>query len=129
MIARPDVGSTISVTVTNPFADRMIPPQPQTTLYRGQVVKSDRWLTDQEFAMTGDARYPVRVINLKLVCDIDYHSGQGSAVDASAKNWEVTGSRGDRYVVTRDRRGYTCDCKGFQFRRSCRHVAEISQQN
>jgi hypothetical protein len=122
MIARPDVGSMIEVTVTDPFAGRMIPPQPDTRQYQGCVVKSDRWLTDQEFAMTGDARYPVRVINLRWVRDIDYQSGQGSTVDNSVKTWEVTGSRGDRYLVTRNSSGYTCDCKGFQFRGSCRHV-------
>ena len=125
MIARPDVGSYVEVIVIDPFASRMIPPQSDTRRYQGRVVKSDRWLTDQEFAMTGDHAYPIRVINLRHVRDIVYETGQGTNIDDTGRIWEITGSRGDRYLVTRDARGYSCDCKGFQFRKSCRHITEV----
>ena len=128
MISRPDVGSVIDVEVIDPFCTGRIPAGPESVRYRGKVVKSHNWLTDQEFCMTGDDRWPVRVINLKLVRDISYSSGSSTAVDASVKTWEVKGSRGDRYLVTRDQQGYSCDCKGFQFRRNCRHVQEAMTQ-
>jgi hypothetical protein len=38
------------------------------------------------------------------------------------RSWTVPGSRGQTYNV-RERAGYwTCECKGFMFRRKCRHI-------
>ena len=128
IVTRPQPGSIIEIEVTNPFAARMLPPQPTCTVYRGQVLKSYRWLTDREFCMQGDAKWPIRVINLANVIRIQFESGSGQAVDTSSKSWEVTGSRGNRYLVTRDTSGWSCDCKGFQFRKNCRHITEIEQQ-
>lgn len=125
-VTRPQPGSIIEIEVVNPFASRMIPPQPASTVYRGQVLKSYRWLTDREFCMEGDEKWPIRVINLANVARIDFERGSGDAIDTTAQTWEVTGSRGDRYLVTRDAGGWSCDCKGFQFRKSCRHITELS---
>jgi hypothetical protein len=125
-VTRPQPGSVIEVEVANPFAARMIPPQPTSTVYRGQVLKSYRWLTDREFCMEGDQAWPIRVINLGSVVRMDFESGSGDTVDTTAQTWEVTGSRGDRYLVTRDAAGWSCDCKGFQFRKSCRHITTLS---
>ena len=65
------------------------------------------------------------MINLRHVRDIVYETGQVTTIDDTGRIWEITGSRGDRYLVTRDARGYSCDCKGFQFRKSCRHITEV----
>lgn len=126
-ISRPNPGSVITVTVRDVLAPRQIPPGPDHRVYQGEVVRSDRWLTDREFSMTGDAAWPVRIINLGNVIDIQFESGTSTAVDTAVQTWEVRGSRGDRYLVRRDAHGWTCDCKGFQFRKNCRHVAELSQ--
>ena len=48
---------------------------------------------------------------------------------AKLKVFTVTGSTGNRYKVsTGGRFGTTCSCKGYQFRRSCRHINEIERQ-
>jgi hypothetical protein len=125
---RPQPGSVIEVEVEYAMDRRMIPPQSGRHVYRGEVLKSYRWLTDREFCLSGDERWPIRVINLGNVVRMEFESGSGSAVNTTARTWEVTGSGGNRYLVTRDSAGWTCDCKGFQFRRNCRHVAEISAQ-
>jgi len=39
--------------------------------------------------------------------------------------WEVTGSKGNLYIVTLDEGVYNCTCSGFQFRGACRHVKEF----
>lgn len=41
--------------------------------------------------------------------------------------WEFVGSKGDRYLVTREPGGgldYRCTCPGFTYRGSCKHTAE-----
>ena len=41
------------------------------------------------------------------------------------KEWTVTGSKGNQYLVIRQEGKYNCNCPGFQFRKNCRHVKEI----
>ena len=125
---RPNPGSVIEIEVMDIFGPRMIPPHPESRRYTGTVVKIHKWLTDREFCMTGDEAWPIRVINLGMVRDMRILEGTGTDVDSSVQTWEVKGSRGDRYLVTRDAAGWTCDCKGFQFRKNCRHITEISAQ-
>jgi hypothetical protein len=125
---RPQPGNVIEVELHNRFAKAMIPPAPDTRVYRGQVLKSYKWLTDREFCMSGDDAWPIRVINLGNVVRLDFESGSAVAVDTSAQTWEVQGSRGDRYLVTRDSHGWSCDCKGFQFRKTCKHITDLGNK-
>ena len=125
---RPQPGSVIEVELEYAMDRRMIPPRTEPRILRGEVLKSYRWLTDREFCLTGDDTWPVRVINLGNVVRMRFESGSGTEVNTAVRTWEVTGSGGNRYLVTRDAAGWSCDCKGFQFRRNCRHVTEVSSQ-
>ena len=43
------------------------------------------------------------------------------------KYWEVKGSQ--TYLVTQDISGkMNCECKGFMFRKKCRHISEILEK-
>lgn len=121
----PQVGAEIRVQVRNPFAARQIPPQPELTEYAGRVLDPYRWLTDREFCMTGDEAWPIRVMNLSLIEDIQFLSGTGQEIDTTAQSWQVAGSRGNTYTVNRTRSTWICTCPGFQFRKSCRHISEL----
>jgi hypothetical protein len=44
---------------------------------------------------------------------------------ANLQRWQVTGSKGDKYVVTLEENQYNCTCSGFRFRGSCRHVKQF----
>ena len=44
----------------------------------------------------------------------------------TGETWEVAGSKGNRYIVSRDSGRWSCNCPGYGFRGRCRHVDEVS---
>jgi hypothetical protein len=41
------------------------------------------------------------------------------------KTIEVTGSKGQKYNVTKRGPKWECECRGFQFRRDCKHIQNL----
>jgi hypothetical protein len=126
MIQVPTKDSKVKVTVRYSQGPRMIPPQPDVWVFEGTVVPSYKWLNDRQFCMTGDEQMKIRVINMDLVNDIELLSGSMKDVDTDVKVYEVAGSKGNKYIVTKNNKGWNCTCPGFQFRKSCKHVSELS---
>ena len=57
------------------------------------------------------------------------HSPHRAAAGAAVETTEVAASDGGVHVLTMfvddcGSKGFECSCKGFRFRRQCRHVAE-----
>lgn len=44
------------------------------------------------------------------------------------KTWKIKGSKGNHYNVTLKNDSLTCECKGFGFRRRCRHIDEVKKK-
>jgi hypothetical protein len=126
MIQVPVKDSKVKVTVRYDMGPRMIPPQPDSHVFEGTVVPSYKWLNDRQFCMTGDEQMKIRVIDMSLVRDIELLTGSMKNVDTDVKVFEVAGSKGNKYIVTKDNKGWTCTCPGFQFRKACKHVSELS---
>ena len=44
--------------------------------------------------------------------------------------WRVDGSNGKHYTVEWDpyHKHYSCGCKGYSFRKTCRHIKELSKK-
>ena len=38
---------------------------------------------------------------------------------------EVKGSKGQKYTVTKTGSTWKCECRGFQFRRDCKHIQNL----
>ena len=43
--------------------------------------------------------------------------------------WTVNGSNGKKYIVEWDQynKKYSCQCKGYIYRKKCRHITELSE--
>jgi hypothetical protein len=125
----PTVGSKVKITLRDHHGPKMIPPRSGITEYEGTVLNPDKWLTDRQFCLSGSARVPVRIIDMTRVVDIKVISGKLSEVNTSVKTWNVNGSKGNKYVVTRTSKGWSCTCTGYQFRKQCKHITELSKTN
>ena len=122
----PTVGSKIKVKVSYHQGPQMFPTQPKFKEYEGEVIKPYKWLNDREFCITGSKDFPIRTINMELVEDIQLLSGSFNNIDTGVKVYTVKGSKGTEYTVTRNGKGWNCTCPGFQFRKQCKHVSELS---
>jgi hypothetical protein len=59
--------------------------------------------------------------------DLSTRSDLDQKVDhPRGETWEVLGSKGNRYTVSRDSGRWSCTCPGHGFRGRCRHVDEVS---
>ncbi len=124
----PTVGSVVKVRARYSQGPRMIPPRPAFHEYEGKVLPSYKWLNDRQFCMSGDDSWPIRVITMDFVEDLKILSGDFKNIETDVKTWEVPGSKGNKYIVARNSQGWSCTCTGFQFRKQCKHVSELSTE-
>tara|TARA_R100000951_G_scaffold112966_1_gene114173 strand:- start:1016 stop:1399 length:384 start_codon:yes stop_codon:yes gene_type:complete len=127
MHEKPQIGSEVTVTtrwsrpsfyLTEPYEDHTL---------KGQVV-SLPWLKPDQFAVKNpNIPQGVSVISLERVVALKSNKAT-IKLDSSHKEWTVTGSKGDQYLVIRQQGKYNCSCPGFQFRKNCRHVKEIESE-
>ena len=53
----------------------------------------------------------------------------GKPLEAPKNEWVIEGSKGNKYVVTRNADVYNCTCPGFMYRSKCKHVDKIKEKN
>ena len=39
--------------------------------------------------------------------------------------WEITGSKDKKYMVTQNGTSWHCECAGYRFRRDCKHIQNL----
>lgn len=92
----------------------------------GVLKRSERWDPPSTIRIfVGADMVPNRVIKLDRIIEIS-----GNAVDLTKhdiQTWEVAGSKGSKYTVTRTGNNYRCNCVGFQFRKRCKHIDETTK--
>ena len=92
---------------------------PEFNYYEGDEVKV-KWLTEGQLALsTTQKDFPFRVLERKLIVEID---GLPYFYDVKPKEDQprfVEGSKGKVYEVTGN---YKCTCPGFTFRGTCKHL-------
>ena len=78
---------------------------------------------------TGREFYPVSEFNAKSerIVKIEYIKGGSTQVSTETKAWKVK-SKDKIYLVTRTAGKFNCSCKGFEFRKDCKHVGAVSKK-
>ena len=133
---RPQVGKEVTVIVRNfchkpvfvPLWNAWTTPSPETSTYKGQVVKSDYWMKVNEFNLTtGEPRFPIRTVSLDNVISIDGVNVLHQTAD-KVETKTIKGSKGNEYVVTLTNGvAEHCSCPGFKYHGGrCKHLAMTS---
>jgi len=94
----------------------------------GEILDTVKWLKPDEMAITNPL-HPngFSIIHKKNILWIKDLQGRKSTVkvDPEYRQWTVKGSKGNEYLVIRQKGLYNCTCPGFTYRKSCRHIAEV----
>lgn len=132
-VAVPKVGSRVRVTTMYPntYAYRGENDNYVTYTREGVVVQSifrDPFMFAVE---TGAADHPVSEFNAKSqhVVKIEYIVGGSKQVATDKKAWKVKSEDGSKfYIVQRIEGKFSCTCKGFEFRKDCKHIGAVSKK-
>ena len=128
-ITIPTVGSDIELVVKDAIGSSMIPPRSDRKVITGRVLTPYRWLTDRQFCLTGDKDWPIRVMNMGMIISLKVLSGSTRTISTDVKSYNITGSNGNTYTVTCTPNSWKCTCKGFEFRKVCKHITDLSQSS
>jgi hypothetical protein len=94
--------------------------------YTGTVGRNDSRAPEGSFVLlSNDPIMPIRVIALRNVIKLKYKDGTAiQKKEQVTKIWQVKGSKGQYYTITKDGGKINCSCPGFQFRKTCKHTQE-----
>ena len=97
----------------------------------GEILNNIKWLQPDQMAITNPA-HPngFSIIHKKNILWIKDLQGRKATVkvDSDYKQWTVKGSKGNEYLVIRQKGSYTCTCPGYTYRKNCRHITEVGNE-
>ncbi len=97
--------------------------EPAIVSYTGDVIPNPEWVASDCITITGDRWCPIRIIKKEDILEgIDVEAPQFSSDDLICN---VQGSKGSMYVVNRTHNVWSCTCKGFEFRKDCKHIRQV----
>ena len=125
----PKIGSHVRVTTRDKEYYVYATKEWRDTTFEGVVEKS---IFNDPFyfaVRTGNEFYPVSEFNAKSerLVKIEYIKGSALTLDDSNKAWKIK-SKDKVYLVTRIGGKFNCSCKGFEFRRDCKHIGAVSKK-
>ena len=97
----------------------------------GTILNDFKWLQPNQFVISNPCNPKgVSVVSLTHVIDLKDSAGKTATVkiDPDYKQWTVKGSKGNDYLVIRQKGQYNCTCTGFTYRKSCRHITEVGNE-
>lgn len=126
------VGQTVTIKVRNAlydvrhrYANGWV--GPEFNEYTGTIMR-EKWFAPNEIGITtGDPKWPFRRINQERIVEVNDAKVDFVAPVAEERQTKtVQGSKGQTYVVTKDKGKVSCSCPGFTFRKTCKHVQEFA---
>lgn len=129
MFAAPIVGKVVTVITEHlGFAS-----QKYRNTLTGRVLPSQKWDQPGTFRVATDRyKFPAAVVTLENVVSLAYADGAKVVMTAAkpaitVKRFRVkSGSRsGGFYVVSQAGAKFSCECKGYEFRRNCQHIHKV----
>jgi SWIM zinc finger len=128
-VAVPKIGSRVRVTTRDKDYYVYATKEWRDTTYEGVVEKSI-FSDPFYFAVrTGNPNYPVSEFSAKSerLVKIEYITGSATQVSTETKAWKIQ-SKDKIYLVTRIGGKFNCTCKGFEFRRDCKHIGAVGKK-
>ena len=98
----------------------------------GEILDNIKWLQPDQMAITNPA-HPngfsiLHKKNILWIKDLQGHKATVKVSDPEYRQWTVKGSKGNDYLVIRQKGSYTCSCPGFTYRKNCRHITEVGNE-
>lgn len=138
-IKKPKVGTWVRVTTdySEPKKNfHWLVQRKYTTV--GKVMESQEWEGENTFALlTDDPKMRIKTIDLKFVTSIEQIKAQALHEEtngafkaimveekAADRTFEIKGSKGNTYVVTKAKFSWSCTCPAGERGRRCKHVEE-----
>jgi len=94
----------------------------------GEQLNTIKWLQPDEIAVANPA-HPngFSILHKKNILWIKDLAGKRSTVkvDEDYRQWTVKGSKGNEYLVIRQKGKFQCSCLGFTYRGSCKHISDL----
>jgi hypothetical protein len=116
------------VVCKNPQSRKGFVPAPKTIAYSGEFVAVPAWVDYPAVALTtGERKFKFRIIPKDVIISIDGNAHVEEIKTPRSQTFTVAGSKGNVYTVSVEGKNKTCTCPAFQFRRSCKHIAQIGQ--
>lgn len=97
---------------------------PEYNVYTGTVVPNPKWVANDCLCLNTEEN-PLRIILKKNI--VGYLPKVEEKTN-QIKTWQYTNSKGKVYTISNDNGRFECDCLGFQFRRSCKHIVQAKEK-
>jgi hypothetical protein len=121
-------GQQITVKVKNslwPIRSRYAFYISEYVYYSGKVVRPPGLRSDEIGITTEKAHFPIRTINISKIVQVNGVETQFVAVQEQPTVITIVGSKGNTYTVTKYSGEITCTCPGYEFRKTCKHLAMV----
>lgn len=99
----------------------------QFNIFYGDLLPTPSWVGKDAICISADIPSKMRIIPRHQIISIDDKAQEPTPeTPLSKKTFKVNGSKGNVYTVTINGKYKNCTCPGFGFRRSCKHILEVS---
>ena len=104
--------------------DRYFFPVEEVVTYEGEVLPTPKWVEYPAVCLTAPISSKFRIIPMSLVLSMDDKPVEAQPAGSNQPRVvRVEGSNGKEYLVTVQGKVKSCNCTGYGFRRTCKHLA------